>query len=66
MIQNTLHTANGIAIYGVVSVVLFFVVFAGAIVWALLEKKAFLTTMESLPLVDGECQRDGKGGVRHE
>ena len=52
MIQNVLREMGGVGIYGVISVCLFFFVFSVAIVWALAQKKPFLTSMSSLPLSD--------------
>jgi len=54
MIQNVLRDIGGIGIYGVISVCLFFAVFGGALLWALLLKKPFLKSMGTLPLRDEE------------
>lgn len=66
MIQNVLSSAAGIAIYGVVSVCLFFLVFGAALLWSLALKKSFLKSMETLPLYDGEIATPVKGDIRHE
>jgi hypothetical protein len=50
MIQNVLKNIGGVGIYGVISICLFFLVFAGALIWALLLKRPFLNSMSSLPL----------------
>jgi hypothetical protein len=63
MIQNVLSAIGGVGSYGVISISLFFLVFIGALVWALLLKRPFLDSMSSLPLHDGE---PAKGDDRHE
>jgi hypothetical protein len=68
MIQNVLRDLGGIGLYGVISVCLFFTVFAGALIWALLQKKSLLKRMGSLPLND-ESESDTistKGNSRYE
>jgi hypothetical protein len=62
---------GGIGIYGVISVCLFFIVFAGTLLWAFQLKKTFLDTMGSLPLEENETQTVEvcavkKGDDRHE
>lgn len=54
MIQNVIREVGGIAVFGVISICLFFAVFGGALVWALLQKKSFCETMSALPLEDGK------------
>ncbi len=54
MIKNVLEQIGGIGIYGVISVCLFFVVFTGALLWALLRRKSFCQAMSALPLEDDE------------
>jgi len=61
MIKNVLSELGGIGIYGVVSICLFFVVFTGAVVWALCQKKTFLKAMSGLPLNDGTINSKVKG-----
>lgn len=50
MIQNVLRHLGGIEHYGIVSLCLFFAVFAGTIVWACAQKRAHLERMARLPL----------------
>ena len=52
MIKNTFDHMNGIEIYGVISVCLFVVVFAAAMLRAASLKKPFLNSMSALPLED--------------
>jgi len=61
MVKNVLTDMGGVAVYGVISICLFFLVFTGALVWALLLKKPFLKTMSSLPLSD-ETQTSSETG----
>jgi hypothetical protein len=61
MIQNVIREMGGIAIFGVISVCLFFTVFGVALVWAFLRKKSFLQTMSALPL-----EEERKGEHLHE
>lgn len=50
MIQNVLRTLGGIENYGVLSLCLFALVFAGTVVWAFLQKRAYLDRMARVPL----------------
>ena len=53
MIQNVMHSIGGTSVYGVISICLFFAVFAGVLVWTLCLKPPYLNSMRELPL-DGE------------
>jgi len=64
MIQHLVSAIGGIAMLGVISVCLFFVVFGVAVLWAFCLKKPFLTSMSSLPLED-ETGADTKGANHH-
>lgn len=66
MIQNVLRETGGIGLFGVISICLFFLVFTGALVWAMLQKGTLLKAMESLPLSDGEVTTALKGETSHE
>jgi hypothetical protein len=50
MIQNVLRDIGGVGVYGIISICLFFGVFTGALVWALIQKKATLRNASLLPL----------------
>jgi len=52
MIKNILQDIGGIGLYGVTSLCLFFGVFSGALLWALLHRPAFCNRMSALPLDD--------------
>ena len=53
MFQNILHGIEGVDIYGVISICLFFAFFTGVLVWTGTLKKNYLKAMGDLPLDDG-------------
>lgn len=52
MVENVLSRMGGVGMYGVISVVLFFAVFIGVLVWMIGLKKPYLEEMRALPLED--------------
>ena len=66
MIQNALTEIGGVGIFGAISVCLFVFVFTVALVWAARQKRAFLESMETLPLNDGTLIAGQKGAQPHE
>ena len=71
MIQNVLRDMGGVALYGVISICLFFGVFSVAMVYACLLKKPFLNSMGALPLHDSQPPPSNrlklsKGDISHE
>ena len=67
MIKNVITDIGGVGLYGIVSVLVFFLVFSGAILFALLKKKSFLNYMGALPLTDGsETNSKKQEDSRHE
>ena len=54
MIQNVAADVGGSALFGVISVCLFFIVFSGAMIFAATRKKSICKAMSALPLEDGE------------
>jgi cbb3-type cytochrome oxidase subunit 3 len=54
MIKNVLTHIGGVENYGILSILVFFAVFLGVIVWTLSRKKPYLRDMSALPLEDGE------------
>jgi hypothetical protein len=62
VIPNVLRAIGGIGVYDAISICLFVLVFAGALVWAFRLKEPFLKSMSSLPLED----ETRKGETRHE
>ena len=53
MFQNILCDIDGIGIYGVISICIFFAFFTGVLVWTGTLKKHYLKSMGDLPLDDG-------------
>jgi len=66
MIKDVLREIGGVGLYGVVSVLLFFSVFAGALVWTLLQRRSLCDSMGSLPLRNDGNDPALKGGQSHE
>ncbi len=52
MFQNILHDLGGAALYGIVSICLFFFVFSISLIWAMTRRSVLLREIEQLPLVD--------------
>jgi hypothetical protein len=52
MIKNVLSETGGIAMYGIASICLFFVVFVAALIFTFMKRRPYLTHMSSLPLED--------------
>lgn len=65
MIQNVLRTIGGIDVYGIVSLCLFFVVFAAAVLWACAQNRAHLEHMARLPL-ESDHQNPNTSRLNHE
>lgn len=58
MEEKIITHMDGVAIYGVISIGIFFVFFSGLLVWAFLRKKSYLDRMGALPLDSGERADD--------
>lgn len=56
MIKNVLTHIDGIGLYGVLSICIFFAFFAGMLLWAFARNKSYLDKMSALPLDGGEKQ----------
>lgn len=54
MEEKIITSMDGVSIYGVISISIFFVFFSGMLVWAFMQKKNHLNKMGSLPLDGGE------------
>jgi len=65
MIQNVLHHIGGVANYGIVSLCLFFAVFASVLVWVFRLKKADLDSAAALPL-ETESDESAYPGDRYD
>jgi hypothetical protein len=53
MYKEVLESIQGISLYGIISICLFFIFFAGVLVWSCALKKNYLNTMGNLPLEEG-------------
>lgn len=56
MIKNVLTNIGGISLYGVVSILIFVVVFTAVFLWMLMLKKPYCQEMQALPLEDENRQ----------
>ena len=54
MFKNILNSMEGISIYGIISICIFFSFFTGMLLWAFLLKKNYLHHMSEVPLDSGE------------
>lgn len=52
MIKNVIQEVGGVGVYALTSLLLFFAVFTGALVWTLMQRATFCRKMEELPLED--------------
>lgn len=71
MIENALRHLGGVAVYGVLSICLFFAFFLGVLLWAGRLKQPYLDTMGELPLEEDEltdppAQTEPHSPPRHE
>lgn len=62
MIRNVLESIGGISVFPAVSLVLFVLVFAGVVVWAIRLNRRHLEHMRHLPLTD---DKPDAGDSRH-
>ena len=54
MIRNVLSSIGGIETFPIISLLIFVLVFAGAIIWALTMRKSDVDHASRLPLEDGD------------
>jgi len=54
MEEKIICSLNGVWIYGVISICIFFAFFSGMLLWAFARRKNYLDKMGSLPLDGGE------------
>jgi hypothetical protein len=54
MLKNILCDIDGISLYGIISICIFFSFFTGMLVWSFVLKKNYLKHMAELPLDGGE------------
>jgi cytochrome c oxidase cbb3-type subunit IV len=58
MINNVLTNIDGIGLYGIISIVIFFGFFSGMLIWAFALKQSHLQNMGKLPIEEGELPYD--------
>ncbi len=63
MIQKVLSSIGGVGNYGVIAVILFFIVFLGVLFWAFGLRKTYLDRMSQLPL-EGDATELGMDSNR--
>ena len=56
MIKNVLEHIGGIENYGIISILLFFASFLGALIWVFTLKKNYINKMKHLPLEDDDSE----------
>jgi cbb3-type cytochrome oxidase subunit 3 len=65
MVQDVLRALGGVDRYGVVSLLLFLVIFSGVIIWCLGQRKSHLDRMARLPL-ENELETPTRASISHE
>ena len=60
MVEKIVCSINGVEIYGIVSICIFFGFFTGMLLWAFARNRAYLNKMSSLPLDGGETNSTDK------
>jgi hypothetical protein len=58
MEEKIICSMNGVGIYGVISICIFVLFFAGMLIWAFSKKGNYLNKMSHLPLDAGEKNRN--------
>ena len=61
MIKNVIQEVGGLGAYALISLLLFFTVFTGALVFTLIQRASLCRKMESLPLEDEPTPESKKG-----
>ena len=61
MIKNVLQEVGGLGVYALTSLLLFFGVFTGALVFTFVQRASLCRKMESLPLEDEPTPQSKKG-----
>ena len=64
MIRNIVEHIGGVGLYGLISMLLFFLSFTGMVWWAFCLKKPYLSAMRQLPL-EHEPAEQKKGAPGH-
>jgi hypothetical protein len=60
MIKNVLQEIGGLGIYALTSLLLFFAVFTGALVWTFLQRASVCEKMRALPLENDSDRPKGR------
>jgi len=60
MEEKIISSMSGVAVYGIISICIFFAFFTGMLLWAFTKKKNYLDKMGSLPLDGGEKNPNDK------
>jgi cbb3-type cytochrome oxidase subunit 3 len=58
MFKDIFESMSGINIFGLISMIFFFLVFLGVIYWAIRADKKYLEKMENIPLESSKTDRD--------
>lgn len=66
MIKHVLSAIGGVGVYGAISIVLFFVVFMGALLYSATMRASVAGRMSRLPLADDEREELAEGEVKHD
>ena len=65
MLSEHLSSIDGVSIYPIISLILFFLVFAFAIVWVVKLDKKYINRMENLPL-DSNSESENNSEIKNE
>ncbi len=66
MIRNVLSNTNGVGLYGLIAILLFFTTFTGVLIWAFTRKRSLMQELGALPLSDEEVRHTPSGEPRDE
>lgn len=61
MFSNNLTSIDGVYIYPVIALVIFFSLFVGILIWTVRIKQSYISEMENLPLDETETQLKNSG-----
>jgi len=62
MFRDIFDSMSGIEIYGLISMIFFFLVFLGVIYWSIRADKNYLTKMEKMPLDSSKIKEEANDG----
>lgn len=66
MFSNYLSSIEDVSIYAIITLILFFGVFVGVLVWIFTAKKSYIKKMKNLPLEETNEQEEIKNENTHE